>query len=66
MRKKLIKGASEFVGMALAITGFIVCMCDTTEMDMQLATMGIGLGMIVAGAVIGVLTNWGEKDEFPG
>lgn len=63
MRKKLLKGTAELVGMSLVLSGLIVCMCET-EMDKQLTAMFIGMGMIFAGAVVAVLVNRGEKDEL--
>ena len=62
MRRKIVKGAAEFTGMALVLAGLVECMCETAELDRQLATMGIGLGMIAAGAVVCILANWGEDD----
>ena len=63
--RKLFKGTAEFIGMALVLAGLVVCMCETENLDKQLATLGIGLGMIAAGAVVSVLVNRGEKDELP-
>lgn len=64
--RKLFKGIAELAGMALVLAGLVVCMCETENLDKQLATLGIGLGMIVFGAVISILVNRGEKNEFPG
>ena len=64
--KKLFKEAAQFAGMALVLAGLVVCMCETENLDKQLVTLGIGLGMIVFGAVVSVLANRGEKNEFPG
>lgn len=60
--KKTIKGIGELAGMALVLAGLVVCMCETENLDKQLATLGIGFGMIVFGAVVSVLVNGGEKD----
>lgn len=64
--RKLFKGIAELAGMALVLAGLVVCMCETENLDKQLATLGIGLGMIVFGAVTSILANRGEEDEFPG
>ena len=64
--RKLFKGMAELAGMALVLAGLVLCMCETENLDKQLATLGIGLGMIVFGAVISILANRGEKNEFPG
>lgn len=64
MRKKTTKGAAELAGMALVLAGLVVCMCETENLDKQLAVLGIGMGMIVAGAVVAVLVNRGEEDEL--
>ena len=63
MRKKIVKGTVELVGMSLVLSGLIVCMCET-KMDKQLTSMFIGLGMIFAGAVVAALVNRGEEDEL--
>lgn len=52
--------------MALVLAGLVVCMCETAGLDKQLATMGIGLGMIAFGAFVSILVNRGEDDELPG
>lgn len=64
MRRKIVKGAAEFTGMALVLAGLVVCMCETAELDRQLATMGIGLGMIAFGAFVSILAHGGEEDEL--
>ena len=64
--RKLFKGMAELAGMALVLAGLVVCMWETENMDKQVMTMGIGLLMIAAGAVVSVLVNRGEKDEYPG
>lgn len=64
--RKLFKELAELAGMALVLAGLVVCMCETENLDKQLATLGIGLGMIFFGAVVSVLANRGEKNEFPG
>ena len=64
MRKKIIKSTAELAGMALVLAGLVVCMCETAEMDKQLATLGIGLGMIAFGALVSILANRGEDDEL--
>ena len=66
MRRKIVKGTAEFAGMALVLAGLVVCMCETAGLDKQLATMGIGLGMIAFGAFVSILVNRGEDDELPG
>ena len=64
--RKLIKGTAEFIGMASVLAGLVVCMCETENSDKQLITLGIGLGMIAFGAVVSILANRGEKNEYPG
>lgn len=64
--RKLFKGTAEFIGMALVLAGLVVCMCETENLDKQFATLGIGFLMIVAGAVVSILVNRGDKNEYPG
>lgn len=64
--RKLFKGMAELAGMALVLAGLVLCMCETENWDKQFATMGMGFGMIVFGAVVSILANRGEEDEFPG
>lgn len=64
--RKLFKEMAQLAGMALVLAGLVVCMCETENLDKQLVTLGIGLGMIVFGAVTSILANRGEEDEFPG
>jgi uncharacterized protein with von Willebrand factor type A (vWA) domain len=64
--RKLFKGMAELAGMALVLAGIVVGMCETADADKQVMTMGIGLLMIAAGAVVSVLVNRGEEDEYLG
>lgn len=64
--QKLFKEAAQFAGMALVLAGLVVCMCETENLDKQLATLSIGFGMIFFGAVVSILVNRGEEDELPG
>ena len=60
--RKLFKGIAELAGMALVLAGLVVCMCETGNLDKQLVTLGIGAVMFVAGTVVSILANGGEKD----
>lgn len=60
--RKLFKEVAQFAGMALVLAGLVVCMCETKNLDKQLSMLGIGIGMIVAGAVVSVLVNGSEED----
>ena len=58
--RKLISGFTEFTNMLLILFGFIVCMCETENLDKQLMTLCIGAGMIIVGALLGGLAK-GEE-----
>ena len=64
--KKTIKELAQFISMIMVLAGLVVCMCESENPDQQLATLGIGLGMIIFGALLGVLAHRGEENEFPG
>jgi len=64
--RKLFKEMAQLAGMALVLAGLVLCMCETADLDKQLANMGIGLLMIAAGAVTSILANRGEEDEYLG
>ena len=64
--RRIFKEMAQLAGMALVLAGLVVGMCETENLDKQLVTLGIGLGMIVLGAVTSILANRGEEDEYLG
>ena len=63
MRKKIVRGTAEAVGVALMMFGLIVSMCEAESLDRQLLISCIGLGSLVVGGIItGIIFKGGEED----
>lgn len=60
--KKAISGIGQLVGILVAVAGLIVCMCDTADLDKQIATMFTGAAIFLIGAGIVALAKRGEED----
>ena len=66
MRKKIVRGTAEAVGVVLMMFGLIVSMCETERLDRQVLISCIGLGLLVVGGIIiGLISRrGGEKKMF--
>ena len=54
------RGISSITGltsMFLILSGLIICMCETTDLDKQLMMMLMGVGIIAVGAVFGFIAK---------
>lgn len=60
--RRVISGIAGLTSMLLVLSGLIICMCDTTDLDKQLSTMLMGAGIMVVGAVIGILAKGVSRD----
>ena len=59
--RKVIKNLGELASFILIFSGFIVCMCETENLDKQLMTLCIGAVLIILGALLGGLSK-GEEE----
>lgn len=60
--RKVISGITGLTSFLLVFAGLIICMCDTADLDKQLSTMLMGAGIMVVGAVIGILAKGVSRD----
>lgn len=60
--RKAISGIGQLIGVLVAVSGLIVCMCDTADLDKQILTMFAGLVIFLSGAGIVALAKRGEED----
>ena len=60
--RKAISGIGQLIGILVATTGLILCMCDTEDLDKLLAKMFIGLALFLSGAGISLLAK--EVGEY--
>ena len=60
--RKIINGLTELTGVMLVLLGLVICMCDTADVDRQLATGLYGLGIMAVGAIV-VFLGKGVEEE---
>lgn len=60
--RKVISGVGQLIGFLVAVTGLILCMCETAEWDKQILTMLTGATVFLMGAGIVLLAKMGEED----
>lgn len=49
--RKVISEVVQLLSFLLVFCGLIVCMCEVSDLDKQMMTMGIGFGMMLVGAI---------------
>lgn len=55
--RKAIKGLAGLTSFLLVLTGLVVCMCETADLDKQLQMMGMGAAIIAIGAAFGFVAK---------
>jgi hypothetical protein len=54
--RKVISGITGLTSMLLIMSGLIVCMCDTADLNRQAKMMLMGAGIMLVGALFGFIS----------
>ena len=55
--RRVISSITGITSMLLVMFGFITCMCETTDLDKQLQTIGMGIVIMAIGATLGFIAK---------
>ena len=61
--KKFLREFLQLASFLVAMSGFILMMCETDNLEKQMTTLSIGLCVFIFGALLGFI-SYEKEDEY--